>query len=70
MTNDAFSEDDGGQVTQVPWSQVRSIDKTSRHIFVRVNRWKYVLLPARDFENEYELAQYYADLVRARQAHT
>jgi hypothetical protein len=70
ITNDVFAEDDGWRVTQVPWRQIRSIDKTSRHIFVRTGRWKYVLLAARDFENEYEFAQYYADLVRARQAHT
>ena len=70
ITNDAFTEDDGWRVTHVPWRRIRSIDKTRRHIFVRIGRWKFLLLSARDFGSESEFAQYYADLVRAKQAHT
>lgn len=66
IANDAFAEDDGRVVTTVPWGKIRSIDKTRGHIFVRVSRWKYMLLSARDFEHEYQFAQYYADLVKAR----
>lgn len=64
--DDAFSEDDGRKVTTVPWAKIRRIDKTRSHIFVRISRWKYLLLSARDFEQEYQFAQYYADLLRAK----
>lgn len=70
ISGEGFTEDDGQRVTSVPWRQVRSIDKTRRHIFVRTGRWKYMLLPARDFQHEYHFAQYYADLVRARHENT
>ena len=45
-------------------------NETRRHIFVRISRWKYVQLSARDFQNEYQFAQYYADLVKARDENT
>jgi YcxB-like protein len=63
---DAFTEDDTKRVTVVPWSEIRSVDKTRGHIFVRISRWKYMLLSARDFQNEHQFAQYYADLVKAK----
>jgi len=66
----SFTEDDGQRITAVSWGQVRSIDKTRRHIFVRISRWKYMLLSARDFQNEYEFAQYYVDLVKAKHEST
>jgi ABC-type multidrug transport system fused ATPase/permease subunit len=66
ISDQAFIEDDGRLVTTVPWGKIRSIDKTRRHIFVRIGRWKFLHLPARDFEHEYQFAQYYADLLRAR----
>jgi hypothetical protein len=50
--------------------QIWSVDKTRQHIFVRISRWRYLLLSVRDFKNEYEFAQYYADLVKAKHAHT
>jgi hypothetical protein len=70
VSADEFVEDDGYRTTAVAWRQVRSIDKTRRHIFVRIGRWKYVQLAARDFPNEYQFAQYYADLVRAKHENT
>jgi hypothetical protein len=63
---EAFTEDDGRLVTAVPWGKIRSIDKTRRYIFIRISRWKYAQLSARDFDHEYQFAQYYADLVKAR----
>lgn len=70
ISAETFSEDDGRQVTTVPWEKVRSIDKTRRHIFIRISRWKFMLLSARDFEHEYQFAQYYADLLKARHERT
>jgi hypothetical protein len=66
ISADALTEVDGYRITTVPWRQVRSIDKTRRHILIRIGRWKFLLLPARDFQNEYQFAQYYADLVKAK----
>ncbi len=70
ISADALTEDDGHRTTTVPWRQVRSIDKTRRYIFVRIGRWKFLLLTARDFQNEYQFAQYYADLVKAKHENT
>jgi hypothetical protein len=70
ISADALVEDDGYRTTAVSWRQVRSIDKTRRHIFVRIGRWKFLLLTARDFQNEHQFAQYYADLVRAKDENT
>jgi hypothetical protein len=70
VSYEAFTEDDGCKITRVPWRQIRSVDKTRQHIFVRISRWRYLLLSIRDFKNEYEFAQYYADLVKAKHAHT
>jgi len=70
VSDEAFTEDDGCKITRVPWRQIRSVDKTRQHIFVRISRWRYLILSARDFENDYEFAQYYADLVKAKYAHT
>jgi hypothetical protein len=70
ISDHAFTEDDGHRITAVSWGHIRSIDKTRRHIFVRISRWKYMLLSARDFQNEYEFAQYYADLVKAKHENT
>jgi RimJ/RimL family protein N-acetyltransferase len=64
ISADALTEHDGHRATAISWRQVRSIDKTRGHIFVRISRWKYVQLSARDFQNEYQFAQCYADLVR------
>jgi hypothetical protein len=70
IANDAFTEDDGKQATVVRWREVRSIDKTRRHLFVRISRRKYIILSARDFEHEHHFAQYYADLVRMKHEST
>lgn len=70
ISDRAFTEDDGWRITAVSWGHIRSIDKTRRHIFVRISRWKYMLLSARDFPSEYEFAQYYADLVKAKHENT
>jgi F0F1-type ATP synthase membrane subunit c/vacuolar-type H+-ATPase subunit K len=70
ISADALVEDDGYRTTAVPWRQVRSIDKTRRHILIRIGRWKFLQLAARDFQNEYQFAQYYADLVRAKHENT
>lgn len=70
IANDAFTEDDGKTATVVRWREVRSIDKTRRHLFVRISRLKYIILSARDFEHEYHFAQYYADLVRMKHENT
>lgn len=70
ISADALTEEDGYRATSVSWRQVRSIDKTRRHIFVRISRWKYMLISARDFQNEYQFAQYYADLVKAKHENT
>jgi hypothetical protein len=67
---DGFTEDDGYQITAVSWKHVRSIDKTRHHIFLRVSKWKYMLLAARDFETECHFAQYYAALVKAKHENT
>lgn len=67
---DALVEDDGHRTTAVSWRKIRSIDKTRLHIFVRIGRWKFLLLSARDFQNEHQFAQYYADLVRAKYENT
>jgi hypothetical protein len=70
ISADALTEDDGDRTTAVSWRQVRSIDKTRRHIFIRISRWKYIQLSARDFQNEHQFAQYYADLVKAKLENT
>jgi len=70
ISADALVEDDGYRTTAVPWRKIRSIDKTRRHIFVRIGRWKFLLLAARDFRNEPQFTQYYADLVKAKYENT
>lgn len=70
ISDHAFTEDDGRRITAVSWRHIRSIDKTRGHIFVRISRWKYMLLSARDFQSEYAFAQYYADLVKAKHENT
>jgi hypothetical protein len=70
VTSEALVEDDGRKTTAVSWRDVRSIDKTRRHIFVRISSWKYMLLSLRDFQGEPQFAQYYADLVNAKHANT
>jgi hypothetical protein len=70
ISADALTEHDGHRATAISWRQVRSIDKTRGHIFVRISRWKYVQLSARDFQNEYQFAQCYADLVKAKHENT
>lgn len=70
ISDRALTEDDGWRITAVSWGHIRSIDKTRRHIFIRISRWKYMLLSARDFQSEYEFAQYYVALVKAKHENT
>ena len=66
INREAVIENDGHRVRKVLWAEVKGVYKTRSHIFVRIPGLKYIIVPARDFDNEYDFVKYYADLIKFR----
>lgn len=70
ISEDCMIEKDKYKETRASWKEVRKIVLTSNYIFMRISRFKYLIIPKRDFSNEYEFANYYAELVKFRERYS
>lgn len=70
VTKDSFTENDGFKETEVSWKNVKGIYKTKKHIFIKIPKLKYIIIPGRSFENEYKFNLYYTELLKFRSDYT
>ena len=59
-----FIEKTTHKETLIPWDTVKRLIYTRHHIFIQFSRIKYVIIPKRDFENEFEFSKYYCQLLK------
>lgn len=61
--NNEFIDSKGKRKNKkVLWSDVRGLSLTDNYIFIKISWLEFFIVPARLFDNQYEFAQYYADL--------